>query len=198
MIKLPTQFDARARQHLETAAAGGSTSTCCSSCVVTLGSAVVASSMYLAHLRKRARGDGEDGVPAVGPIEPTNPWAHPEAVAPADAAISIANAVNSEASVESSPAATPSTLPADEPSLLSSTWFWVVMVTLFALFGSMLGDIGAIVISSGLALLSLVGWVRLHQRAGIGPVQAIVVGVVSLVLTLGAIVLEAMAWMGAL
>lgn len=198
MIKLPTQFDARARQHLETAAAGGSTSTCCSSCVVTLGSAVVASSMYLAHLRKRARGAGEDGVPAAGPIEPTNPWAHPEGVAPADAVISSTNAVNSEASGESSPAAPPSTSPPDEPSLLSSTWFWVVMVILFALFGSMLGDIGAIVISSGLALLSLVGWVRLHQRAGIGPVQAIVVGVVSLVLTLGAIVLEAMAWMGAL
>ncbi|GEM_PF-4452322 len=154
--------------------------------------------MYLAHLRKRARGAGEDGVPAAGPIEPTNPWAHPEGVAPADAAISSANAVNSEASGASSLAATPSTSPADEPSLLSSTWFWVVMVIVFALFGSMLGDIGAIVISSGLALLSLVGWVRLHQRAGIGPVQAIVVGVVSLVLILGAIVLEAMAWMGAL
>lgn len=202
MIKLPTQFDARARQHLETAAAGGSTSTCCSSCVVTLGSAVVASSMYLAHLRKRARGDDEDGVPAAGSMDPTNPWAHPEGVAPADATTSGTNAGNSDVSGEvrgvSNPAAPPNTSLPDEPSLLSSTWFWVVMVTLFALFGSMLGDIGAIVISSGLAVLSLVSWVRLHQRAGIGPVQAIAVGAVWLVVTLGAIVLEAMAWMGAL
>ena len=194
MIKLPTQFDARARQHLETAAAGGSTSTCCSSCVVTLGSTVVASSMYLAHLRKLARGDGEGDVPATGSIEPTNLWAHPEGVVPADAVTSSTH----QASAEANLAAPPSASPPDEPSLLSSTWFWVVMVILFALFASMLGDIGAIAISMGLAMLSLVGWVRLHQRAGIGPVQAIVVGVVSLLLVLGAIVLEAMAWMGAL
>lgn len=194
MIKLPTQFDAHARQHLDTAAAGGSTSTCCSSCVVTLGSTVVASSMYMAHLRKRARGDGQDGVPAGVAVDSVNPWAHPEGVAPADAVISSTNEVNSE----SNPVAPSSASPPDEPSLLSSTWFWVVMVILFALFASMLGDIGAIAISMGLAMLSLVGWVRLHQRAGIGPVQAIVVGVVSLVLVLGAIVLEAMAWMGAL
>lgn len=194
MIKLPTQFDARARQHLETAAAGGSTSTCCSSCVVTLGSTVVASSMYMAHLRKLARDAGEDGVPAAGSMELTNPWDHPEGVVPADAVTSSTHQVSAEAN----PAAPPSASPPDEPSLLSSTWFWVVMVILFALFASMLGDIGAIAISMGLAMLSLVGWVRLHQRAGIGPVQAIVVGVVSLVLVLGAIVLEAMAWMGAL
>lgn len=194
MIKLPTQFDARARQHLETAAAGGSTSTCCSSCVVTLGSTVVASSMYMAHLRKLARGAGEDGVPAAGSMDPTNPWDHPEGVVPADAVTSSTH----QASAEANPAAPPSASPPDEPSLLSSTWFWVVTVILFALFASMLGDIGAIAISMGLAMLSLVGWVRLHQRAGIGPVQAIVVGVVSLVLVLGAIVLEAMAWMGAL
>jgi len=66
------------------------------------------------------------------------------------------------------------------------------------LLASALGDIGAIVVALAIAMLSLVGWVRLHQRAGVGPVQAIVVGVVALVLILGAIVLEAMAWMGAL
>lgn len=185
MIKLPTQFDARARQTLDTAAAGGSTSTCCSSCVVTLGTAVVASSMYLANLRKRAKEGEVDATQTVAPTDAANPWAQPEGVAQPEP-------IAAEAVV------TDSAEPPSETGVLSSAWFWVTAVLLFALLASALGDIGAIVVALAIAMLSLVGWVRLHQRAGVGPVQAIVVGVVALVLILGAIVLEAMAWMGAL
>lgn len=194
MIKLPTQFDARARQHIETAAAGGSTSTCCSSCVVTLGSAVVASSMYLAHLRKRARELDGEAVPAEASPVRTSPWDIPEGDPPAELGTAASSA--NQASVDLPEA---SSRRADrEKGLLDSAWFWVTMAIVLSVFSSMLGDIGAMVAATLIAMLSLVGWVKFHQRAGVGPVQAIVVGVVSLVLILGAIVLEAMAWMGAL
>lgn len=194
MIKLPTQFDARARQHIETAAAGGSTSTCCSSCVVTLGSAVVASSMYLAHLRKRAKELDGENAPAESSAAGSGPWGAPEGKSSLDSGAGASLATQSGASV---PEAASRRADRDK-GLLDSAWFWVMMVIVLSVFSSMVGDIGAMVVSTALAMLSLVGWVRLHQRAGVGPVQAIVVGVAALVLILGAIVLEAMAWMGAL
>lgn len=194
MIKLPTQFDARARQHIETAAAGGSTSTCCSSCVVTLGSAVVASSMYLAHLRKRTKELDGENAPAESSAAGSSPWGTPEGNSTVDLGATASPATQSGASV---PEAASRRADRDK-GLLDSAWFWVTMVIVLSVFSSMVGDIGAMVVSTALAMLSLVGWVRLHQRAGVGPVQAIVVGVAALVLILGAIVLEAMAWMGAL
>lgn len=199
MIKLPTQFDARARQQLETAAAGGSTSTCCSSCVVTLGSTVVASSMYLAHLRKRARALEGEAVPSGAAEAVPGPAMASTAAGPDGAAQSSRvaaetddNVIGDNASEASSPAG------AGEPGLLASPWFWVTMVILVAVLSPVFGDLGALLVTVAILMACLVGWVKLHQRAGIGPVQAVVVGVVGLVVILGAIVLEAVAWMGAL
>lgn len=199
MIKLPTQFDARARQQLETAAAGGSTSTCCSSCVVTLGSTVVASSMYLAHLRKRARANEGEAVPVEAAEAVPGPAMASTAAQPDGAAKSSRvavepddNVIGDNASDASSPAG------AGEPGLLASPWFWVTMVILVAVLSPVFGDLGALLVTVAILMACLVGWVKLHQRAGIGPVQAVVVGVVGLVVILGAIVLEAVAWMGAL
>lgn len=194
MIKLPTQFDARARQQLETAAAGGSTSTCCSSCVVTLGSTVVASSMYLAHLRKRARANEGEAVPVEAAEAVPGPAMASTAAQPDGAAKSSRVAVEPD---DNEPEAS-SPAGAGEPGLLASPWFWVTMVILVAVLSPVFGDLGALLVTVAILMACLVGWVKLHQRAGIGPVQAVVVGVVGLVVILGAIVLEAVAWMGAL
>lgn len=199
MIKLPTQFDARARQQIETAAAGGSTSTCCSSCVVTLGSTVVASSMYLAHLRKRARAlEGEaapveaaEAVP--GPAMESTAAQTDGAAQSSPVAAETAEKVSGDNALEAS---TPAV--AAEPGLLASPWFWVTMVILVVVLSPVFGDLGALLVTVAILMACLVGWVKLHQRAGIGPVQAVVVGVVGLVLVLGAIVLEAVAWVGGL
>lgn len=194
MIKLPTQFDARARQHIETAAAGGSTSTCCSSCVVTLGSAVVASSMYLAHLRKRARElDGE-----AAPAEASAVGSSPGGIPQVDPTVEASTATPPASQASSSVPEADSHRADSENGLLVSTWFWVTLVIVLLVFSSMVEDIGAVVVATLVAMLSLVGWVKLHRRAGVGPVQAIVVGLVAPVLILVALVLEAMAWMGAL
>ena len=70
---------------------------------------------------------------------------------------------------------------------------------LLFVFGGLQSGVGVLLLVTVAILMAcLVGWVKLHQRAGIGPVQAVVVGVVGLVVILGAIVLEAVAWMGAL
>lgn len=201
MIKLPTQFDARARQQLETAAAGGSTSTCCSSCVVTLGSTVVASSMYLAHLRKRARALDGDAVPSEPAEAVSGPAADSTAWQPDGAAQSSSAAAETEEKVNGenvSEAPTPAMGGDKGKGLLASPWFWVTMVILVAVLSPVFGDLGALLVTVEILMALLVGWVKLHQRAGVGPVQAVVVGLVGLVLILGAIVLEAVAWMGAL
>jgi len=199
MIKLPTQFDARARQPKRRSCAGGSTSTCCSSCVVTLGSAVVASSMYLAHLRKRARALEGEAVPVEAAEAVPGPAMESTAAQTDGAAQSspVAAETAEKVSGDNEPEAS-SPAGAGEPGLLASPWFWVTMVILVAVLSPVFGDLTSLLVTVAILMACLVGWVKLHQRAGIGPVQAVVVGVVGLVVILGAIVLEAVAWMGAL
>lgn len=194
MIKLPTQFDARARQQIDTAAAGGSTSTCCSSCVVTLGSAVVASSMYFAHLRKRAGAMGAEEGATNASDASSNPWAATSGNAQADSA----QPVQAPRSVELSDAAALASEQAAVKGLTDSTWFWVVMAVVALIVSPLFGEGVVLLAVLAIAVMTLTGWVKAHLRAGVGAGQAILIGVVSIALLLGAIVLEAMAWLGAL
>lgn len=166
MIKLPTQFDARQRQHVDTAAAGGSTSTSCSSCVVTLGTTAVATSMYFSHLNGRARAlkAGTAAPPVVQQPEVTP--------APGE--------------------------PSRDDDLLDSWWFWALWSFIALISLSMMGEGGVVTGVLTAFLFTAIYWFRVHQRAGVGLVRTILTAGLVTAVVVGAMVLEAVAWIGAL
>lgn len=166
MIKLPTQFDARQRQHVDTAAAGGSTSTSCSSCVVTLGTTAVATSMYFSHLNGRAR------ALKVG---------------------TAAQAAAPQAELTSAPGE-----PSGNDDLLDSWWFWALLSFLALISLSMMGEGGVVMGVLTACLFTAIYWFRIHQRAGVGLVKTILTAGLVMVVVVGAMVLEAVAWIGLL
>lgn len=183
MIKLPTQFDARGRQHIEAASAGGSTSTSCSSCIVTVSTAAVASTLYFAELHKRAE----------------------RAQASKAAAISVsASASDDNESREDSPAPIVGARPAPtqtratpKPHVLLDSWWLCTIVGGFSLWW--LSGFGLTGVALGTAIsagLMFTHWIRVHQRAGVGLGKAIAIGVVINILFAIAMVLEAFAWIG--
>lgn len=181
MIRLPTQFDARARQHMETAAAGGSTSTCCSSCVVTLGATVVLSGMYFAHLRKLAKEQGQQGA----------------ADSDIQAEASPKPAANPFDARATSPRHATRKAAADTRNGQGSIWIWVTVSFVLLMFSAMVGDGMVALLTMPISLAMLYAWVKAHQRAGLSVGRAILMSFLSGTLLVAALVIEALAWMAA-